>query len=445
MKSIVISSNSSGGGKTTVTLGLMRALYNRGYNVQGYKVGPDYIDTDFHTLATKKSSRNLDIFLMGKNGVLESYERGEGDLSIIEGVMGFYDGKGIDTDYSTYDVSELLNLPTVLVLTPKAQSTTFVAELKGILEFKKNNIIGIILNKVSEIYYLLLKNIVEKYTNLKVFGYLPKIEEGSFKSRHLGLVQGVEIKDLDERIDSISKTIEEYIDLDLLIDNFKEAKYKKINNKAFNLENKNIKTAIAYDEAFRFYYKENIEALKQLGEVVYFSPLKDRKLPEDIDFLYLGGGYPEVYKETLSKNKSLLEDIKNKLSKGLNCYAECGGLMYLTEAIDNVPMVGFFKGFSYMTNRLNNFGYATLSVCSENIKLHKGLKINCHEFHKSKVELEEDTIYELSKVDVFGEEKKWNCGYLKNNTLGAYAHLHFFNNIEFLKEIVGIKEKKDEL
>ena len=436
MHSLIISSNESGGGKTTFTLGLLKALMKRGYKVQGYKVGPDYIDGDFHTLITGNTSRNLDGHLMGLEGIKESYLRGQGDLGVIEGVMGLYDGKGIDTEFSTYHVSKILNLPIVLVITPKAKSATLAAELKGILEFKDANIAGIILNKVSEKYYNLLKVIIETHTKLKVFGYIPKTEEVKFKSRHLGLVQGIEIKDLKEKIDIFSNIIEEYVDLDSLIASFKESDIKIENRDKFKLENLNLNIAIAYDEAFRFYYKENIELLEQVGKVRFFSPLRDKSLPNDIDFLYIGGGYPEIFKETLSENRELLLDIKERLDNGLKCYAECGGLMYLTENIDGFEMVKYFNGCSYMTKSLNNFGYNRVKVSKENNMLPKDLEINAHEFHKSKVELNENTVYEIRKTDIFSKTNYWTCGYLKNNTLGSYAHVHFFGNMEFIKNLL---------
>ena len=201
-------------------------------------------------------------------------------------------------------------------------------------------------------------------------------------------------------------------------------------------KNLNLNIGIAYDEAFRFYYKENIELLKEAGRVTFFSPLRDKKLPKDINFLYIGGGYPEIFKEDLSKNKELLLDIKEKLNNGLKCYAECGGLMYLTENIDGFDMVKYFSGCSYMTNSLNNFGYNTARVLKDNNMLPSNLEINAHEFHKSKVEINEETIYEIRKKDIFLKDNYWRCGYLKNNTLATYAHVHFFGNIEFIKNIL---------
>ena len=426
MKTMIISSNCSGGGKTTVTLGLMKALKNRGYDIQGYKVGPDYIDPGFHTAITGNVSRNLDLHLMGEEGVKASFSRGKGDLAVVEGVMGLYDGKGLTEECSTYSISKVLDdAPIILVITPKAQSITLCAELNGIKAFKEANIAGVILNCISEGYYNLLKPAIEMHCNLKVFGYIPKDEKLNLESRHLGLVQSIEVSNLNDKIDYLAKLIEENINLTEIIESFKVIS-KYADN--YHLENKNKKIAIAYDEAFRFYYKENIELLEEAGEVIYFSPLKDSKLPENIDFLYLGGGYPEVFKEELSKNTSMLKSIKDALDNGLDCYAECGGLMYLTENIDDINMVGFLKGNSEMTKRLNRFGYATVSV--------EDIRINCHEFHKSKVNLSEEPIYDVTKNSYTGEEIKWKCGYKKNNTLAGYPHVHFFGNLEFIKKLL---------
>lgn len=438
MKSIIISSNSSGGGKTTVTLGLMKALIKRGYKVQGYKVGPDYIDPAFHSHITGNSSRNLDLFLMGENGIKASYSRGVGDLGIIEGVMGLYDGKGIDTKYSTAHISKVLKLPIILVLTPKAQSATLCAELMGILNYEDVDIVGVIFNKVSESYYNLLKILVEKNCNLKVFGYIPKEKELEIKSRHLGLIQSSEIKDLEEKIDICSELILKYVDMEKLIKYFRKTEEYK---DEFYLENKNLNIAVAYDKAFSFYYKENLELLSNLGNIKYFSPIKDKKLPENLDFLYIGGGYPEVFINELSHNKSMLNSIRENLNKGLECYAECGGLMYLTEGIEDLQgnyyeTVGFFKGKSYMTQKLQNFGYAKLEVENTNSMLSKKIKINCHEFHKSYVKLNDNNIYSVTKDMYDGKTQNWNCGYIKNNTLAAYPHIHFFGNINFLKQLI---------
>lgn len=439
LKSIIVSSNSSGGGKTTLTLGLMKALMKKGFEVQGYKVGPDYIDPAFHEKVTGKPSRNLDIYLMGEDGVKASFSRGKGDLAIIEGVMGLYDGKGIDSRYSTAHVSKILDTPIVLVMSPKAQSTTLCAEINGIINFEDVKIVGVIFNNVSESYYKLLKAAVEKNCNIKVFGYVPKDENLSLKSRHLGLVQSSEIEDLNEKVELCSELILKNVDIGELLKFFKETESFQ---DQYHVKNKGIKTAIAYDKAFSFYYRENIELLQECGETFFFSPLEDKELPKDIDFLYIGGGYPEVFIKELSSNKTMLQSINKALTKGLKCYAECGGLMYLTEGIESAgnteifKTVGFFRGNAYMTNRLQNFGYAQLKVVRENSIISKELKINCHEFHKSYIESEEEKAYELIKESYDGSIKKWTCGYTKGNTLGAYGHVHFFGNIKVLEELI---------
>ncbi len=439
MKSIVIASNSSGGGKTTVTLGIMKAFKNMGFEIQGYKVGPDYIDSAFHTKITGKDSRNLDLYLMGEEGVKASFSRGCGDLGVVEGVMGLYDGKGIDTSYSTYHVSRVLDLPIILVLSPKAQVATLCAEINGIVNFKDANIKGIILNNITENYYKLLKVAIKENCNLKVLGYLPKDERLSLKSRHLGLIQSSEIEDLDEKIEICAKLLEEHLDMDLLLEQFKESE-KYVDD--FHVENKGKRIAVAYDKAFSFYYKENLEMLEEMGQVIYFSPIKDKKIPSNIDFLYIGGGYPEVFIKELSENTSMLGSIKKALDNGLHCYAECGGLMYLTEGEKlqdeegiSYNTVGFFKGYYTLTKKLQNFGYAEIKVEVENNILPQNMSINCHEFHKSFVNLSEEKVFKLSKEGYDGNEKNWQCGYVKKNTIAAYGHVHFWGNLQWFKEI----------
>jgi cobyrinic acid a,c-diamide synthase len=371
--------------------------------------------------------------LMGEEGVKAAYSRGTGDYGVIEGVMGFYDGKGIDTEGSTAHVAKILEVPSILVLSPKAQVATFCAEIKGLLQYENADIRGIILNNISESFYNLLKYAIEINCNIEVLGYIPKDERLALKSRHLGLVQSSEIEDLDNKIEVCSNLIEAHVDVDKLLSLFQEGKTSEDN---FHLEKKNIKIAVAMDKAFSFYYKENLELLEELGEVVYFSPLKDKAVPESVDFIYIGGGYPEVFIKELSSNKAMINSLKAALNSGVSCYAECGGLMYLMESIEGIETVGFFKGCAEMTKNLQNFGYAEVEVEKENNLLPKGLKINCHEFHKSKVVTEEQTVYKLNKTVYNNTQKSWNCGYIKKNTLVSYAHVHFFSNLEFLRAII---------
>ncbi|MBN1056273.1 cobyrinate a,c-diamide synthase [Clostridium botulinum] len=437
MKSIIISSNCSGGGKTTFTLGIMKALKDKGLKVQGYKVGPDYIDTAFHKEATGVESRNLDTFLMGKDGVKRSYFKGNGDVGIIEGAMGLYDGVGATTQSSTYDISKNLgNMSIILVLSPKGQSSTLCAEINGLKNYRHANIVGVVLNCISEKYYKLLKYSIEKNCNIKVFGYVPKNEEVKISSRHLGLVQSSEIENLQNKLELCSELISEHINLDGILEVMSEVKCDNSNNKVeLNIKNRNLNIAIALDKAFSFYYKDNIELLKSIGNITYFSPINDDKLPDNVDFLYIGGGYPEVFKEELSKNLSMRKSIKEALDSGLRCYAECGGLMYLTEEIDGYEMVGFFNGKSEMTKGLKRFGYCTVNIDEK--YLGQEIKINAHEFHKSDVSLNENKIYNIEKTQYDGEKITWECGYLKNNTLAGYAHINFLGNIKLLESLIN--------
>ena len=489
MKSIIISSNCSGGGKTTFTLGLMKALKNRNLDVQGYKVGPDYIDPAFHKEVTKKASRSLDTFLMGEEGVKKSYFKGNGEVGIIEGVMGLYDGIGASEKASTYDVSRLLgNMPIILVLSPKGQSASLCAEINGFKNYRNANVVGVVLNSISEKYYNLLRYAIEENCDTKVFGYIPKEEQISLSSRHLGLVQSMEILNLEEKLDICGKLIEEYVDLDGIINEMQEfqmnsetglsseinlsgainlsSEYKmkneinlsseyqiidrktnheneknKLKSDKNKFENKDLRIGIALDKAFSFYYKDNIELLEQLGEIIYFSPINDEVLPDNLDFLYIGGGYPEVFKVELENNYSMRNSIKEALNNGLRCYAECGGLMYLTTSIDGAEMVDFFHGESIMTNKLQRFGYCKVKInkkCFE-FEIDEEFEINAHEFHKSQVNLNEKNVYEVEKTQYNGEIIKWQCGYFKKNTLAGYAHINFLGNMELLEALIDLK------
>lgn len=451
MKSIIISSNCSGGGKTTFTLALMKALKNRKLDVQGYKVGPDYIDPAFHKVVTKKASRNLDTFLMGSEGVINSYLKGSGEVGVIEGVMGLYDGIGASEEGSTYEVSKILgNIPIILVLSPKGQSNSICAEINGFMDFRNANIAGVVLNAVSEKYYNLLKYSIEENCKVKVFGYIPKNSEISLSSRHLGLVQSMEVLNLNEKLNICGELIEQYVDVDGILNEMKEFKENpnKVNDEfngvsSLNKDNRQMRIGVALDKAFSFYYKDNLELLESLGKIIYFSPIKDELLPQNLDFLYIGGGYPEVFKKELEENYSMRNSIKEALENGLRCYAECGGLMYLTKSIDGAEMVGFFDGESTMTNSLQNFGYCRIKINKKcfNSRFNEDndFEINAHEFHKSQVNLNEENVYEIEKTLYNGDVTKWKCGYLKKNTLAGYAHVNFLGNIKLFKALVNIQ------
>ncbi|WP_244835083.1 cobyrinate a,c-diamide synthase [Clostridium sp. BJN0001] len=431
-KSIIISSDGSSKGKTTFTLGLMKALKDRNLEVQGYKSGPDYIDIKFHEHVTGRMSINLDSYLTSKEGVIQSFLDGEGDVGVIEGAMGLYDGISISAKASTYEVSKILNdMPIILILSPKGQSLTICALINGLISFKNANICGVVLNMVSYRYYLILKEAIEKNCNVKVFGYIKKDEDIMLSSRYLGLVQSDEVSDIDEKVEKISLSIRETVDIDDILNSMKSFKREK---KMLNIKKRDIKIAVAYDKAFQFYYAENIKILEKFGNVVFFSPLESKHLPENCDSLYLGGGYPELFKEELSQNTSLLEDINKKLNNGLRCYAECGGLMYLMKSIEGYKMVNFFDGECFMTKSLVNFGYCKVSINEKCFK--EKFFLNAHEFHRSIIKSSMENVYTVQKKDYDGTIKEWKCGYHKKNTLGGYAHISFLSNIKFLESLL---------
>lgn len=434
MKGIMITAPSSGSGKTTITLGIIRALLNKGIEVSGFKTGPDYIDTAFLKLASKKQAGNLDMHLQGKEGIKKSIALAESQTIVIEGAMGYFDGIYNTFDNSSYDIAKELKVNAVLVYTPKGEMFSVIPKLKGMAEFQASTIKAVILNRVSEKMYKMLKEQIEKYTELVVLGYIPKIDEIEIKSRHLGLIQSSEIEDIEEKIEKAMEAVEQNIDMELLIklmsdiNCFAKFKFPK---------KKKIKVAIALDKAFSFYYSENIKLLESSAEVEYFSPLSDLKLP-NCDLLYLGGGYPEVYREKLSENKNMLKAIKNFGEAGGCIYAECGGFMYLMEAIEDSKMVGLFKGKSVLTKSLQRFGYIDIELEKNCMLGEKGDSLTAHEFHKSITEINEKAVFSIKKT--MGD-KAWECGYSYKNVLAGYPHISFLGNLKAFNNMLAFAEK----
>ncbi len=446
MKGIMIAAPSSGSGKTTVTMGLIRALVNKGKKVTCFKTGPDYIDTAFLKVASKNSAGNLDMHLQGKDGMLSALSLGNGDLCVIEGAMGYFDGIKNTFINSSYDIASSIGVNTILVYTPKGEMFSAIPKIKGMVEFGNLNtnadsntkanskIKGIILNRVTPEYYLLLKEQIEKYIHsVIVLGYIPKIQGAELESRHLGLVQSVENHDLEEKIEAIAEAVAQNVDL-LAI----ESMMTELSEKPFpNVDRKHLTAAVAIDRAFAFYYRENLEILKRAFKVIYFSPLIDKELPK-CDFLYLGGGYPEVFKDELSNNVSMLKSIK-EFAEGDGCiYAECGGLMYLTESIEGSPMVGVFKGNSHMTCKLQRFGYIDITLNKDCMLGRKGFKLTAHEFHKSISEVEGKRVFEIGKT--MGD-KIWECGYVYKNVIAGYPHINFAGNIKAFNHMLQYIER----
>lgn len=425
MKGIVIAAPNSGSGKTIVTLGIIKTLKDLKYTVFPCKVGPDYIDTAFLRRISGQEAQNLDSFLQGKEyKILINKDL---DLCIIEGVMGYFDGIYNTFENSTYSIAKDLNLNAILVYAPKGEMFSVVPKIQGMVNFAPN-IKGIIFNRVSKNYFKLLKEIVEKYVGIKVLGFIEESKYLEINSRHLGLIQSVEVEDLEEKIEKVSHEIKKNVDLDEFLKLTKEINVFS----PMTLTKTNFKAAIALDRAFSFYYRENIDILNSLFEVEFFSPIKDKVLP-DADFVYIGGGYPEIFKEELSANKKMLMSIRDFVEGGGFLFAECGGLMYLTEKIDDRYMVGIFKGETYMTDKLQNFGYVEVEIGRDCVIGYKGDKFTGHEFHKSVVNLKHEKILRVKKA--MGN-RITDCGYQYKNAFAMYPHVSFFGSFNIVKNIL---------
>ena len=386
MKGLMIAAMSSGGGKTTLTCGLLSALKARGLDLCAFKCGPDYIDPMFHTQVLGVPSRNLDLFLQGEAGVRRTFAQAAGaDSALAEGAMGFYDGQK-DTDRaSAWAVADTLGLPVILAIHPQGASLTLAAQVRGLLDFRcPSHIAGIILNDCKSSLHAHLAPILERETGLPVLGYLPTMEEARIPSRHLGLFTAEEIDDLTARFKAVGAQLEQTADLDALL-----SLAVKLEVPVFREERPapRCTIAVARDEAFCFCYADNLDALEQAGaRLAFFSPVRDSGLPLGTDGLYLPGGYPELYARQLSEHIAMRESIRRAVISGLPTVAECGGFLYLQQTLeddqDNVwPMVGVLSGAGFRTGRLQRFGYKELTAETDSLLFRAGEKIPAHEFH----------------------------------------------------------------
>ncbi|CEN79397.1 cobyrinate a,c-diamide synthase [Paraclostridium sordellii] len=451
MKKILIAGTNSGVGKTTISLGIMQALNKRNLKVQPYKVGPDYIDPSYHTFITGRDSRNLDSYMLDDEKIKYIFKNAskDADISVIEGVMGLYDGFGIDLNSCTSSyTSKILKSPVILVINGKAMSSSAAAMVLGYKELDKEvNIKGVIVNNVkTKNHYELIKEAVEKYCNVEVLGYFPPNEKFKLDSRHLGLVPSVEIEALTEKFYDLGSEIEKYINIDRLIEisESEEIETSFELNELPKFKSKSI--AVAYDKAFNFYYKENLELLNQMNiEIKTFSPLYDEIVPK-ADCIYIGGGFPEIFAKELGINKKMRESIKKAHQDNIPIYAECGGLMYLGEKLldldgNEYEMVGIFEGISNMTKSLKRFGYCDGIAKVDTVLSNKGDIIKGHEFHHSEFNSNEECSYKMVKKRGNKIVDEWYGGYSKGNTLATYLHTHFYNNLDSIIKFVGGKDE----
>ncbi|MDH6363389.1 cobyrinic acid a,c-diamide synthase [Enterococcus sp. PF1-24] len=452
MKKMLIAAASSGAGKTTITLGLMQLLMNQGFVVQPYKVGPDYVDTEYHSRITGRSSRNLDMFLIRDEARLaELFQRqaATADICVIEGVMGLFDGFGVDKDYcSSSGIAKQLNCPVILVVDGQSASTSVAAVVKGFLDFDEElTIAGVIINKVaSENHYQLIKKAIEKYTKAEVLGYLPRNLGIQLPSRQLGLVPDREIADVLAKVQQVADLLKKTVNLEKLLALLAEEEVPK---KVGNFPNyAGLKVAYALDEAFHFYYPDNLQLLQDYGvELQPFSPINDESLPP-ADLYYFGGGYPEEFAKELAANQKMLTAIKAQHKAGAYILAECGGLMYLGESLkvneETFSMVGIFQGESQMTTGLKRFGYC-YGIPQQNTLIGRtGEKIYGHEFHHSIFETDDPPVLLMEKFRDGQVVNQWQGGYQKKNTFASYLHLHFYQRPTFLIDLLNqVKESRE--
>lgn len=432
---IMIAGTGSSCGKTTITCALLKSLMNKGLKVASFKAGPDYIDPMFHTRITGTKSRNLDMLLCGENTTKELFvKNSQGmDISLVEGVMGFYDGLGMNsTNYSSNDLSNKTDTPVILVVNCKGMALSVAALIKGYLEFAENNIKGVILNGISLGMYPYYKELIENNNGIRVLGFMPNLPEASIESRHLGLVTAGEIEDLKDKIEILAKNADQFIDLNALLEIASTAPTISYRPSTVDKLGKT-RVGIARDNAFSFYYEDVIDLFKELGaEIIPFSPLNDKSLPEDIEGLIIGGGYPELYLDELSKNYSMLESIRTAIYNGIPTYAECGGFMYLGKTIEASPMVNVIKANSVLTERLQNFGYVDLKADEDNLLCKKGESIKGHEFHYTSSDFEGESFI-ATKIS---NGKKRACILAKENIFAGYPHLHLWGKVDFAKNFI---------
>lgn len=443
MKRFVIAGTNSGVGKTTLTIGLMAALQKKGLRVQGFKCGPDYIDPSFHKAVTGRPSRNIDSFMFEADVVRDIVRRATqgSDIGIIEGVMGFYDGKDPLSDVgSTADIAVITETPVVLVVNCGAMARSAAAIVKGFqLLSDKPNIVAVIANQVgSASHFNIVKTAIEAECDVPVIGYLKKNSELHMPSRHLGLIPALERGEMQGYFDDLAALVTDTIDIDALLA-LTEAPELTVPTSIFDEKKAACCTiAVAHDAAFNFYYEENIELLQANGaNIAYFSPLANEEVPAEADGLYIGGGFPEEFANILATTTQAKESIRSFIAADKPVFAECGGFMYLTEAIETLDgahfdMVGAIPGVTKMQGKRVALGYREIFGKKDNFLLDEGMLAKGHEFHYSTYEQgPEQFAYDTkSRFKAKGE------GYMQGNIVAGYTHFHFASNPEVAARFV---------
>lgn len=427
---LMIASSASGSGKTSVACALQGALKRRGLRLMAFKSGPDYIDPMFHESVLGTKSRNLDLFFFSPQTAraLVKQHATHADLTVIEGAMGYYDGIAMTDEASAYALARATETPVVLVVDGRGRALSAAAEVEGFLRFKRaSQIKGVIVNRVSPMLYPRLKDAIEQATGVPVLGYLPVMEHCAIESRHLGLITAAEITDLKERLERLAAQAEKSLDLDALIALAQGAPELTDELPQRAALSKPVRVAVARDHAFCFYYEDSLDVLRGLGaELVDFSPLHDRTLPERVSALYLGGGYPELYAKQLSENASMRESIRSAIVRGMPTIAECGGFLYLHKTLQDAdgtpyPMAGVLDAQAFPTGKLSRFGYVTLTAKKDSMLFKAGEHLPAHEFHYWDSS-EPGSDFTAQKPL---STRHWEAGIATETLYAGFPHFHF--------------------
>jgi cobyrinic acid a,c-diamide synthase len=442
-------------GKTTVASSVCRALVSRGIAVQPFKVGPDFVDPTYLTMAARRRCRNLDGFpapslipFFYANGCAAGDNLPKAEIAVIEGVMGLYDGLGPEGLYSTAWIARLLDLPVILLIDAKAAATSAAATVKGFASLAPlaPRVVGVIANRVAnERHVKTIESAIERFAGLPLVGWLRDVKESSFPSRHLGLIPAQERGGSEGTLDCFVREVVSGVDLDRLVALAEvprcEFREPDVGGSIKKKDGSPVCMAVASDDAFCFRYHENWELFEKLGaRMVRTSPLRDRSIPEGTDILILPGGYPEEFAETLSMNGEYLESVRRFSKKGL-IYAECGGMMYLARGIEyrgeRREMAGVIDADARMTGKLGHFGYVEGAALKDSVILMEGEFVRAHEFHYSAMYGRSPEAFKVRKADGSGVE--WVDGYISNgNVLATYLHLNFYSSPRSARRLMSL-------
>ncbi len=462
---VLIAGTGSGSGKTTVTSGLLQCLVDRDLGVSAFKCGPDYIDPMFYERITGARAGNLDPFFSDENTLrwIVSQTEEKTDISVIEGVMGYYDGIGFTSEASTFSVARAVEAPVILVINCRGMGASVGAVLKGFLDWPEitdSRIKGVIFNNMSEKLYLPASEMA-RAMGVKPLGYLPRRAALTLESRHLGLVTAAEIADIKGKMKLIASEMEKTVDIEGIIKLAADApqltaaapewkkRFEKLITENTAIKNaevmgrgdaRRVRIALASDDAFCFTYKENIALLQEAGcELIPFSPLNDKELPDDIDGVILSGGYPELHAAELAANESMLESIRQSRADGVPMIAECGGFMYLHETLEGADgnvyrMAGVVPGHCFRTDRLGRFGYVKLKALEGGLLCTEGSELKAHEFHYWDSEHCGESFLAV-KPD---GSRSWECGIMTDDMYAGFPHLFFYASPEAAMRFVGV-------